>query len=144
MAAGQYSTSHHRRSSRSRHLFTLEQANRSLPLVRRIVRDIVNAHDYATQMQAKLDEAASTREAASLQSQLEVALRRLEEYVDELKSLGVDLKDYQMGLIDFPGRHQGREVCLCWKLGEEKVEYWHELHTGFAGRLPVSALEETA
>jgi hypothetical protein len=62
--------------------------------------------------------------------------------VDELTSIGVELKDYQMGLVDFIGRHQGRDVYLCWKLGESKIGFWHELHTGFTGRQPVASLRE--
>ena len=47
-----------------------------------------------------------------------------------------------MGLIDFTGRHKGRDVCLCWKLGEETVGYWHEMDAGFAGRQPIATLRE--
>ena len=62
--------------------------------------------------------------------------------MDELHEIGCELKDYQMGLIDFTGRHQGRDICLCWKLGESAIAYWHETDSGFAGRKPVSMLEE--
>jgi len=62
--------------------------------------------------------------------------------VDELGSIGVELKDYESGLIDFPGRHQGRDIYLCWKLGEDKVTHWHELHSGYAGRQSTNTLEE--
>lgn len=140
MAAGQFSTSRPRRSSRSRKYFTVEQANRSLPLVTRIVRDIVNAHDCAAQLQAKL-ESASGKAAAELHAQLKAILDSLQDYIDELASVGIELKDFETGLVDFPGRHQDRDICLCWRLGEEKVAYWHELHTGFAGRQPVSTLD---
>ena len=67
-------------------------------------------------------------------------LHRLEDYVDELSEIGCELKDYQIGLIDFTGRYQGRDICLCWKLGEETITHWHELNSGFAGRKPVSLL----
>lgn len=140
MAALPFSTSQPRNPETRKH-FTLQQANRSLPLVSRIVRDIVNSHERAAQLQGKL-EIASEREAGMLRDQLEVALTRLQTYVDELESIGVELKDYEMGLIDFPGRHQGREICLCWKLGEEKVAWWHELHTGYVGRRPATMLDE--
>ena len=55
----------------------------------------------------------------------------------------MELKDYQTGLIDFIGRHEGRDVYLCWKLGEEQITHWHELNAGFAGRQPVETLKET-
>jgi hypothetical protein len=82
------------------------------------------------------------RRESALQSQLDSALEQLQDYVDELGSIGVELKDYESGLIDFPGRHQGRDIYLCWKLGEEKVTHWHELHSGYAGRQSTNTLEE--
>ena len=139
MAAPQFSTSG-TKPSKSRRRFTLQQANKALPLVTRIVRDIVNTHERATQLQAKLEE--STGRESALQSQLDSALEQLQDYVDELGSIGVELKDYESGLIDFPGRHQGRDIYLCWKLGEEKVTHWHELHSGYAGRQSTNSLEE--
>lgn len=141
MAAGQFSASRSRRPAPARGWFTLDQANRSLPLVRRIVRDIVNAHGSATQLQAKL-EGASARDASILRDQLADTVQKLEQYVIELEALGIELKDYDTGLVDFPGRSEGRDVYLCWKLGEEKVAWWHDLHTGFAGRQPASTLKE--
>ena len=78
-----------------------------------------------------------------LQADLEAAVDRLQDYVQELGALGCELKDYEMGLIDFPGRHEGHAVCLCWKLGEEKIGFWHEIEAGLAGRQPVSKLVES-
>ncbi len=118
------------------------EANRSLPLVRRIVRNIVLTHRHAADLQAKLESSPNIKDAMHLQSDLELSIDRLQEYVEELNEVGCDLKDYESGLIDFPGRHQGREVCLCWRLGEDKVAHWHELQTGFAGRQPATSLEE--
>lgn len=142
MAANQFSTSQPRSSPAGRRHFTLEQANRALPLVSRIVRDIVNTHELATQLQGKMEE-ASGKDFTGIRQQLDSAVDKLQDYVTELETIGVELKDYETGLIDFPGRHQGRDVYLCWKLGEEKIGYWHELHTGFAGRQPTSKLVET-
>jgi hypothetical protein len=120
----------------------LNEANKSLPLVKRVVADIVHTHAEASKLQQQIERGAPKGELASIQDRLEQAMHRLEDYVDELAEIGCDLKDYQMGLIDFTGRHQGRDVCLCWKLGEEKIAYWHELESGFAGRKPVSLLRE--
>ena len=58
----------------------------------------------------------------------------MHEYEHELQQLGVELKDYFTGLIDFPCWMDGREVYLCWRLGEPEVGHWHELDDGFAGR----------
>jgi hypothetical protein len=129
--------------SRPKRHFTLEQANKTLPLVSRIVADIVQAHESATALQARLETASQTaREAQLSQTDLETKLDRLQNLVDELSEVGCELKDYQMGLVDFVGQHQGRDVYLCWKLGEGKIGYWHEVGTGFAGRQSISALQE--
>ncbi len=141
MAGPQFITPKSVLPSRSTKRFKLAEANRSLPLVRRIVSDIVKTHDQVTALQTSLD-AAKSKEQPTIQGQLDRAVEHLQNYVEELHEVGCDLKDYQMGLVDFIGRHQGHDVCLCWKLGEENIAYWHEIQTGFAGRQPVSILEE--
>lgn len=125
---------------RKRH-FTLEEANRALPLVQRIVRDIVAAHEVATALHGRLEHVpSSSLERAQIEDGLERAVGTLNRLLDELKEIGCDLKDYRTGLIDFIGLHDDREICLCWKLGEPSIDYWHELHDGFAGRRSVSEL----
>ncbi len=121
--------------------FSLEQANKSIPLVKRIVADIVHTHERATQNQLRLEKAKeSTHKAA--QAELHASVDRLQDLVDELAGVGCELKDYNTGLIDFVGRHEGRDVCLCWKLGEECITHWHEVDAGFGGRKPVAQLHE--
>lgn len=129
--------------STSKKRFTLSQAEKSLPLVSRIVADIVQTHDRAVQMQTDLEQPLGSREQTHAQRQLDGMLDRLQDLVNELTDVGCELKDYQTGLIDFVGRHQGRDVYLCWKLGEEKISYWHEMNAGFSGRKPIGMLEET-
>lgn len=143
MPGPQFATPRPLPHSQSRKHFTLAQANRSLPLVRRIVRDIVQAHERAAALQMKLAEMSGGPESKATQDELEEAMLRLQEFVEELTEIGCELKDYQMGLIDFFGRHQGRDVCLCWRLGEEQIGYWHELHSGFTARQPISTFHET-
>ena len=71
------------------------------------------------------------------------AIAKVEEFkMEELSDVGCELKDFRTGLVDFVGRHQGRDVCLCWKLGEDRIAFWHETSAGYAGRQPVSSLEE--
>jgi hypothetical protein len=137
------------RPSRPKRRFTLEQANSTLPLVKRIVRDIVRTHSEVLKCQQQRERPTGGRQQQrqqptpqETQGQLERHMTRLEDYVEELTEVGAELKDYQMGLIDFVGRHDGRDVYLCWKLGEEKITHWHELETGVAGRKPVSTLRE--
>ena len=123
--------------------FTLEQAIKALPLVKRIVADIVATHQRATTYQLRLEKAKAAEQQAA-QRELDASVDRLQDLVDELSDVGCELKDYQTGLIDFVGRHDGRDVYLCWKLGEETITHWHELDGGFAGRKPVSQLRERA
>jgi hypothetical protein len=70
---------------------------------------------------------------------LEQDQERMRDYVQELQQLGIELKDFHSGLIDFPARMGNRVVYLCWKLGEPEVAHWHELDAGFAGRRRIKA-----
>lgn len=128
--------------SRPRRRFRLAQADQTLPLVSRIVADIVRTHAVTQELEGKLTEGLSAMQQQLVQEQLEQEMMRLQGYVDELHDIGCELKDYSIGLVDFVGRHQGRDVCLCWKLGEKHIGHWHELSAGFSGRQPIASLEE--
>ena len=124
--------------------FTVEQANRMLPLVRRIVRDIVDSHRTWSRAVRAYESAATWTRADSQTTQLtalENEVRRLaaeiEGYLGELRELGVDFKGFDQGLVDFPGERDGRVICLCWKLDEDEVAFWHEVADGYAGRQPL-------
>ena len=126
-------------------VFTVEQANKMLPLVRRIVRDIVDAHRAWARAVQAFEAAATWTRADSPSSQLatlEAEVRRLaaeiEGYLGELRELGVEFKGFEQGLVDFPGERDGRIVYLCWKLDEDTVSFWHEVADGYTGRQPIS------
>ncbi len=140
MAAPQFLTPKPVSAPRSQRRFNVQEANKTLPLVRRVVADIVRTHEEISQQQQQLESAKSGQQAI-LQHRLQSNLAHLQDYVDELTEIGCDIKDYRIGLVDFTGRHAGRDICLCWKLGEDAVEYWHELNAGFSGRQPVSQLQ---
>lgn len=121
--------------------FSVAQANRALVLVRRIVADIVR--DY--RRLRGLQEAYESYDQKGNQTQAEQArqsyvdvFNHLSELRDELEEIGCELKDYDLGLVDFPARLNGRDVVLCWKLGESTIGFWHELEGGFAGRQPLT------
>ena len=123
--------------------FTIEQANRALPLVRRIVQDIVDEYARWQEMVKSLDvlAASSVRgnsDIARLQQDIQQAARTIDGYVRELTELGIEVKGMDVGLVDFPGEIGGRRVYLCWRLGEPAVSHWHELDAGFAGRRPLA------
>jgi hypothetical protein len=132
----------------SKQFFTVEEANRRLPLVRAIVEDIVQLYRDVHQRRQRLSEfrqapadrgdpSLHDEEVDQMQHELERDIERLEGFVEELQELGVELKDPVAGLIDFRTLIDGREAYLCWRLGEEEVAFWHELDAGFAGRQPI-------
>lgn len=131
----------------SRQNFTVEEANRRLPLVRAIVADIMGLQAQVSERKERLtrirnlpgarsrnDETLHSEELDFEESQLDVDLAKLQEFVDELESLGVELKDPAVGLVDFPSLLDGREIWLCWKAGEDEIGFWHEHDASFADR----------
>lgn len=125
-------------------LFTVEEANRTLPLVRRIVEDIVQQHRQWRERILELDLLASTRadetrtRAEELEREAQALAREIEGYKRELEELGMQLKDPRLGLVDFPSEMNGRAVLLSWRLGEPEVGFFHEVDAGYAGRQPLS------
>lgn len=63
----------------------------------------------------------------------------LSEGLDRIRTLGGDVKDLDLGLVDFPGRREGQDILICWRLGEKKIQFWHTPDEGFAGRRPIDA-----
>lgn len=131
-------------------LFTVEEANASLPLVKAIACDLATLSHEVIERRERLAMLSSSRrpgrtndaygeELAQIEEELERDTERLQEYVEELRALGVEPKNGPEGLLDFPSLLDGRVVYLCWKLGEPEVLYWHELDAGFRGRQPLYA-----
>jgi hypothetical protein len=127
--------------SRTQRFYTVDDANRSLVLVRRIVTDIVERYRVLQRRREEREEAATRAAAAGRVEQLtqsiEQDVQQLARLHDELSELGCELKDWSGGLVDFPALHENRKVYLCWRLGEPAVAHWHEVAAGFAGRQPI-------
>ena len=122
-------------------LFTLAEANELLP-------DVSSNLKMIQRLYARIDKFRDAARLAAVASEFGGGMQGGAGYVQslyeigkittELHELGVQLKDYSRGLIDFPSLRDGRIVLLCWQLGEdEKIEWWHELEAGFAGRQPL-------
>jgi hypothetical protein len=129
-------------------VFTEEQANDALEVVRPQVERLVEARKRFVHVAGRLEEVEGTvsgngggldpERVRELQERAAEAAADLAAIVGELEEIGVQVKDLDEGLIDFPARHPGGDtVLLCWRLGEGEVAYWHGLEEGFAGRKPL-------
>ena len=131
--------------------FTVLQANRALPLVKRIAEDIVvqyrrwqeKVREFEMVTSQSTADAPDIR-AERLQREVQELAAEIDGYIAELTDLGVEFKDYERGLVDFPGERDGRPVYLCWQLGEPEVRFWHELDAGFLGRQPIDGAARPA
>jgi hypothetical protein len=131
-----------------RKYFSLAEANKTLPLVKRIVADIVALHPEWRDLVARYElvgaqakpDWGESREQLALRSQVETIARRINDYLLELEQIGCVFKGFDQGLVDFYGKLDGRDIFWCWKAGEERIEHWHELEAGYTGRqaIPVT------
>ena len=123
-------------------LFTIEEANALLPSVREILQKIQRSRRrLATYRRAAKSAAEGAEqggggmEGGALYA---VVLTQFTTEMSELEALGVQLKDFERGLVDFPSLRDGRVVLLCWQLGEgDELEWWHDMEAGFGGRTPL-------
>ena len=128
--------------------FTLDHANRTLPLVRKIVSDITSLHPVWRDLVYRYELVAAqsdpkwgeSPEQVNLRMQIEAVARQINGYLIELEEIGCVFKGFEEGLVDFYGQLDGREMFWCWKQGEERISHWHELEAGFAGRQPIPEL----
>ena len=123
-------------------LFTVEEANSLLPTVRAILVKIQRAHRrlFSYSEAAKKAAAGAEDGGGGMAEGLRYAslLLELTSQTEGLGSLGVQLKDFERGLVDFPSMREGRVVLLCWQVGEgDELKWWHDLESGFAGRTPL-------
>ena len=124
-------------------IFSRAEAEALLPTLRRVLGDIREAWSHVRELNPKVQKA---RDAAAFDGFSKAGVQYVESVshlmllIHQIRDLGVLLKDPEKGLCDFPYLRQGRVVYLCWQLGEEHIEYWHDIEAGFAGREP---LDET-
>ena len=128
-------------------IFTPEEANEALELVRPLAERMVEARralGEAQQRQAELLARIASNgggltpsDVTEAGAEVQRASQELIGAVDEIHALGALVKDAERGLVDFPAVHHGREILLCWELGEEEVAFWHGADEGFAGRKPL-------
>lgn len=141
MSALELNHSEGKKKAPRRRVFTLAEAERALPLVRRITTDIVNEYQKLARTLALRQEQIQRGQhsaADASEQRARASADRLNELIDELHAVGCELKDWETGLVDFYAERDGELVYLCWRLGEEHIAFWHALHAGVAGRQPIT------
>jgi hypothetical protein len=128
--------------------FTVAQAERMLPEVERALRDALfhkaeyqKADQEFSQQMQRIRMAGGSRvdrgPLLALRARRDTSAAALQEAMERVEQTGALVKDLDIGLIDFLTFYDEREVCLCWKLGEDRIRFWHGLEEGFRGRKPI-------
>lgn len=122
--------------------FTLSEANEALKTIRPLMDEVqaIRLKVLANQPEAwpAIEKSAGNGGNKAL-SRLVQDFGRFDALIHQIQSAGAQIKDVNIGLLDFPALKDGREVCLCWKHGEGDISFWHEVEAGFAGRQPISS-----
>lgn len=128
--------------------FTLDEAQDLLPVLESLLRNCIDGKKLIESVDTELQAIAhkiflsggmslNTVHLAGRKAQREKAIQRLKDAMAEIDAMGVQVKDLDIGLLDFPCEVDGNIVLLCWKLGEKAITHWHGVSEGFAGRKPV-------
>ena len=128
--------------------FTLDEAQSLLPVLESLLKRALENKREAEDVEGGLSALArriylnggmrvDVGEVVRLRSMMDTHLKRVEESVNEIRSIGVEVKDLETGLLDFPCRLEDEVVLLCWKMGEKAIEHWHTVEAGARGRQPV-------
>lgn len=130
-------------------IFSVEEAERTLPLLRRILSDLKVEYEvwriavasyevFAAESRADTGE---TDDLVRTRSDVTAAAARINTYLLELEAIGCQFKGFEEGLVDFYALRDDRLVLLCWKLGEAHITHWHEVDAGVAGRQPIDVAD---
>jgi hypothetical protein len=128
--------------------FTLEEAERLLPVLESLLRTAIDGKKLVESVDAEFQDVAhrvslsggsylNVVHLARRKAEREKSLQRIKDSLAEIDATGVQVKDLDIGLLDFPCSVEGRTVLLCWKLGEKAITHWHGTSEGFAARKPV-------
>ena len=122
-------------------IFTLSEARGLLPKLRKLLTRVSSERGALLNMRLEIDKAREKADhggGSPMGPRYLKHMIRFSEAVQEIQYLGVLIKDYRTGLVDFPYERDGRIVYLCWKADEDEIGWWHEVESGFAGRQPVT------
>jgi hypothetical protein len=130
--------------------FTLSEAQTLLPLLESLLRRAQAAGTRSAELEFEMQQLTQrifmsggmhvdVAQAARRRAEREKAVKEAQDTLAEIDEIGVQVKDLEKGLLDFPCLMEGQTVLLCWKLGEKEIGFWHTTETGFAGRQPLDA-----
>jgi len=127
--------------------FSILQANEILPTVIKKF-EFVSAKKnelvkIEQQLQISLSDANNFEEYVTVKRQLNTAVTKFYQALEDLENTGVVVKSIEEGLLDFPSKRFDEEIWLCWKFGEKEIKFWHEKDSGFQGRKPISVSNES-
>ncbi len=126
--------------------FSLKEANSILPQIKLIVDEIKDKrkrlYDFIEKYEEEMESNQDELEIMMIKTEIDALNKEISELIDIIESFGAVVKGIDPVLVDFPSYHNDQLIWLCWKEGEDKIEYWHGFNEGFAGRKPVSELEE--
>lgn len=128
--------------------FTLDEAQSLLPVLEALLKRAIESKQAVDEVEARLSALAQriyvaggmhvdVAKVAQLRAEVEQSTQRVRESVAEIDEIGVQVKDLDSGLLDFPFRLEDEVVLLCWRMGEGSIEHWHTIDAGFKGRQPV-------
>ena len=128
--------------------FTLEEAQSLLPVMESLMRRAIEGKQAAEEVESGLSDLArriyvsggmtvDVGKVAKQRAEMESRMQRVRESIAEIDSIGVQVKDIESGLLDFPCRLDDQVVLLCWRMGETSIEHWHTMESGFQGRQPL-------
>ena len=129
--------------------FTLDEAQSLLPVLESLLKRAIEGRRAAQSIEAELNELpqriylsggmrVNSASVAKQRAEVEEHLKQVQESVAEIDAIGVQVKDLDSGLLDFPCRIDGEVVLLCWRMGERAIEHWHTIEAGFQGRQPLN------
>jgi hypothetical protein len=130
--------------------FTLDQAQDLLPVLESLLRKAIEGKKLIESINNELQAVThkiflnggmflNLVHLARRKAEREKTLQRVKDAMDEIDAMGVQVKDLDIGLLDFPCEVDGQTILLCWKLGEKAITHWHGVSEGFAGRKPVDS-----
>ena len=122
--------------------YDIDEANARIPQVRDLLTQLRDERDALIRLRDRSQEPdADDEERRRIHLRMQGIVDQMQAAVVRIDDWSITLRDIQTGLIDFPALVNGRQVCLCWRLGEDEVEWWHELADGFAGRKHLTELD---